>query len=110
MEFTATESGFKDGLGGASNSAATADYHYVLFGHQTDDQHPEYSGIYFEFDDQINGSVDCVTKITITNGVVEFMFKDGKKIVVRRGMEESPWSEFLRGIYDVFGDGLVRSA
>ncbi len=32
MEFTATESGFEDGMGGASNAADTKDYHYVLFG------------------------------------------------------------------------------
>lgn len=108
MEFTATESGFKDGLGGASNSAATADYHYVLFGRQTDDQHPEYSGIYFQFDSQVNGAVNCVTKIGIGNGIVEFVFKDGKKIVVKRSLEESQWSEFLRGIYDVFGDGFIQ--
>ena len=53
MEFTATESGFEGGMGGASNTAGTADHHYVLFGRQTDEQHPEFSGVYFEFDDQI---------------------------------------------------------
>lgn len=107
MEFIATESGFEDGMGGASNLAEGADYHYILFGRQTDDQYREYSGIYFEFDDQINGSVNCITKIVIGDGMVEFV-KSEMTIVVRNGLDESQWSEFLRGIYDVFGDDVVQ--
>ena len=108
MEFTATESGFEDGMGGASNAAGANDYHYVLFGRQTDDRHPECSGVYFEFDDQIHGSVDCVTRIVIADGVVEFELKDQEKILVRRGMGESQWSRFLRGINDAFRDDIVQ--
>lgn len=48
IEFVATESGFEAGVGGASNAAGTADYHYVLFGRQTDAQHPECTGVYFD--------------------------------------------------------------
>ena len=108
MEFTATESGFEDGMGGASNAADTKDYHYVLFGRQTDDQHPKCSGVYFEFDDQIHGSVDSVTRVVVADDVVEFELKDQQKIVVRRGMGEPQWSGFLRGIYDVFSDDIVH--
>ena len=72
MEFVATESGFEHGMGGASNAAGTADYHYVLFGRQTDAQHRECSGVYFEFDDQIHGGVDRVGAIAVTDDRVSF--------------------------------------
>jgi hypothetical protein len=108
MEFIATESGFEDGLGGASNAADTAEYHYVLFGRQTAKQHSEFSGVYFEFDDQIHGAVDRVTSITTGEDRVSFELRDGQKIVVRRGMVESQWSAFLRGIHDAFGDEIVH--
>jgi hypothetical protein len=108
MEFTATESGFEDGMGGASNAAGTADYHYVLFGRQTDEQHPERSGVYFEFDDQIHGAVDCITRVAIADDSVRFELRDGQKIVVRRGMPEPQWSGFLRGIHDAFGYEIVH--
>jgi hypothetical protein len=110
MEFTATEFGFEDGLGGASNGADTKDYHYILFGRQTDNQHPECDGVYFEFDDQSHGSVDSVTGVVIADDVVEFELKDDPKIVVRRGMSEPQWSGFVRGIYGVFRDDIVHKA
>jgi hypothetical protein len=108
MEFVATESGFEDGMGGASNAAGTADYHYVLFGRQTDSRHPASGGVYFEFDDQIHGRVDRVGAITVTDDCVNFELRDGQRITVKRGMAESQWSRFLLGIYDAFGDGIVR--
>lgn len=108
MEFVATESGFADGMGGASNAAGTSDYHYVLFGRDTDEQHPGRSGVYFEFDDQIHGAVDCVTGVAIADDRVSFELRDDQKIVVRRGMAESKWSGFLRGVYDAFGDEIVH--
>jgi hypothetical protein len=108
MEFIATESGFEEGMGGASNGAGTADYHYVLFGWDTDEQHPERSGVYFEFDDQIHGALDCVAAVAIADDCVSFQLQDGQKIVVRRGMAEPQWSSFLKGIYDAFGDEIVR--
>src|SRR6266699_442350 len=110
MEFTATESGFEDGMGGASNAAGTADYHYALFGRQTDEQHPECSGVYFEFDDQIHGTVDCITRVVIADDCVRFELRDGQKIVVRRGMAETQWSGFLRGIHDAFRDEIIHKA
>ena len=110
MEFTATESGYDNGLGGASNSKGTESYHYVLFGQQTDDQHPENSGIYFEFDDQIHGSVNCVARVVIADEFVEFELKDQKKIKVRRCMGDSHWNRFLNGIHDVFGDSMIQKA
>ncbi len=108
MEFFATESGFENGMGGASNAAGTADYHYVLFGRQIDQQHPECSGVYFEFDDQIHGAVDGVAAIAVTNDRASFELRDGQRIVVERGMAESQWSGFLRGIHDAFGDEIVH--
>ncbi len=110
MEFTATESGFEDGIGGASSAAGSADYHYVLFGRQTDEQHSECSGVYFEFDDQIHGSVGCVIRITIADSVVRFELRDGQSVVVRRGMAEPHWTEFLRGIHEAFGHEIVAEA
>ena len=108
MEFVATESGFEDGMGGASNVTGTADSHYVLFGRDTDEQRPERNGVYFEFDDQIHGAVDCVTEVSIADDSVRFELRDGQKIVVRRGMAEPQWSGFLRGIHDAFGDDIIR--
>ena len=108
MEFVATESGFEDGIGGASNAADTTDYYYVLFGRQTDDQHPECCGVYFEFDDQIHGAVDCVTGVVIADDRVSFALRDGQIIVVRCGMAEPQWSGFLRGIHDAFGDEITH--
>lgn len=96
-------------MGGASNAADTKDYHYVLFGRQTDDQHPECSGVYFEFDGQINGSVDCVTRIVVATWIVEFQLQDGRKIVVRRGMGESQWGGFLKGVHDALPKHIVQN-
>ncbi len=108
MEFTATESGLADGMWGASNGASAKDYHYVLFGRQTDIQHPECSGVYFEFDDQVHGSVDCVTKVLIAKDAVEFELKARQKIVVRRGIGDPQWTEFVRGILNVFQDDIIE--
>ena len=108
MEFVATESGFEDGMGGASNAAGTADYHYVLFGRDIDEQHPERSGVYFEFDDQIHGAVDIVTAVAIVDDSVRFELRAGQKIVVRRGMAETQWSGFLRGIHNAFRDEIIH--
>ena len=85
FEFSATESGFTDGLGGASNSAADDEYHYILFGRQMDSQHPEASGTYFECDDQINGGINLVERIAITNSEVTFALTNSEAIrVIRR--------------------------
>jgi hypothetical protein len=108
MEFIATESGFEDGMGGASNAVGTGDYHYVLFGRDTDEQHPERCGVYFEFDDQIHGAVDCVAAVAVADDRVRFRLRDGQNIVVRRGMAEPQWACFLRGIHDAFGDESVQ--
>ena len=108
MEFTATECGFDDGLGGACNAAAKKDYHYVLFGRQTDKQHPEFSGIYFEFDDQINGAANCVARVVVREGAVDFGLKDGSKITVFRGMMTTKWESFLSGIRDTFDHEIIQ--
>ena len=109
LEFTATECGFQDGLGGASTGAGTKTYHYVSFSRQTDDQHPEFNGVYFEYDDPRSGAGDCVKSVVVGERVVEFELKDRRKIIVRRGMDELQWSTFLRGIHDVFGDEIVQN-
>ena len=110
MEFTATESGFVDGMGGAASAASATDYHYVLFGRQTDEQHPEWSAVYFEFDDQIHGSVGNVTRVAIADGLVRFELRDGQTIAVRRGMAEPQGAGFLRGIHEAFGDEIIAKA
>jgi hypothetical protein len=109
FEFTATESGFADGFGGASNSEDEDDYHYVLFGRQTDAQHPENSGAYFEFDDQINGGVNLVRKIAVTNCHVTFILTEFKTIRVIRMMDDIGWQEFLRGITESFEPELIQA-
>lgn len=108
VEFTATEAGFKDGMGGASNAADTPDYHYVLFGRQTDDQHPEFGDVYFEFDDQLNGAVNSVTRVVVAEDRVEFELQQPPKILIQRGTSQTQWRKFVRGIREVFGDDLVH--
>ena len=108
MEFTATECGFDNGLGGASNAAAKKDYHYVLFGRQIDEQHPEYNGAYFEFDDQINGAANCVARVVVRDGAVDFGLKDRRKITVLRGMMAAEWDRFLNGIRDTFDHEIIQ--
>jgi hypothetical protein len=110
MEFIATESGFEHGLGGASNATSEADYHYVLFGEQSDEQHPKNSGVYFEFDDQIHGSVNSVTGVVVLDDAVRFELKDLITIVVRRGMGEQQWNEFLKGVRDTFSADIIQDA
>jgi len=107
IEFTATETEFKDGLGGASNSKASGAYHYILFGKQVDPQHSWNSGLYFEFDSQRNGGVNRVTKVVLTQGEVRFSLGDREAILVRRSQDDKGWQKFAEGVHEVFG-GLVE--
>ncbi len=96
-------------MGSASIGSGTKNHHYVLFGSEADDQHPEFYGVYFEFDDPRDGELDRVRSVVVGNGVVEFELKDRRRIIVRRGMDELQWSTFLRGIHDVFGVEIVQN-
>jgi hypothetical protein len=107
MRFSATEAGFQDGLGGASNNRSKGASHYVLFGLQEDNQHSGNSGVYFEYDDQANGSVNGVEHVIVSNDMVEFLLADGTKIVVVRKMPEQDWASFLHGIDSVFEAGQI---
>jgi hypothetical protein len=102
VAFTATEMGFADGLGGASNSKASAPYHYVLFGKQVDPQHAWNSGIYFEFDGQQNGEVNHVAKITVTPTGAQFALHSGGIISVKRSEDDASWRKFVEGVHEVF--------
>ncbi len=108
MEFTATECRFQDGLGCASVGAGTKNYHYVLFSRQTDDKHPEFNGVYFEYDDPLNGVGDLVGSVVVGDRFVEFQLKDRRRIVVRRGTDEPQWSAFLIGIHYAFQDDIIQ--
>ena len=108
IEFIATEIGFDKGLGGASNAKGVKPYHYLLFGKQVDEQHPEYSGVYFEFDSQINGSVNQVVKILIADKAVSFELKSGNILSVKCGASDLQWNEFLNGIHDVFTASTIQ--
>ncbi len=108
MEFTATECRFQDGLGSASAGTGTKNYHYVLFSRQTDDQHPEFNGVYFEYDDPLNGVGELVKNVVVGDRYVEFQLKDRRRIVVRCGTDEPQWSTFLRGIRDAFQDDIIQ--
>jgi len=102
VEFTATEMGFNDGVGGASNSKASAPYHYFLFGKQVDPQHSWNSGIYFEFDGQRNGGVNRVAKVALTSDGAQFTLRSGEMISVRRGEDDASWQKFVEGVHEVF--------
>jgi hypothetical protein len=102
IDFTATEAGFPDGLGGASNARGGGDYHYFLFGVQEDRQHPSNSGVYFEYDSRGNGGVNQVIGVSIEENAVEFSLKAGEVILVRSGVRSEERDEFLRGVRAVF--------
>ncbi len=107
IEFAATEAGFEEGLGGASNACSTADYHYLLFGRQVDELSAENTGVYFEYDDQSNGTVDGVRRVVVEDGKVTFEL-DAETIVVGCRVEDGSWDAFLRGIEEVFPKGVAR--
>ena len=107
MKFKATEIGFSDGLGGASNSQSSDEYHYFLFGAGEDEQHPEYSGIYFEYDDQINGGVNLVKDIILETFIVTFSLIDGNIIVADCSGCINKWDEFLVGIQSTFSQNII---
>jgi len=96
IDFIATEVGFTDeGLGGASNANSDAAYHYILFGEQDD-------GVYFEYDDQSNGSVREIADVRICDDHVIFSLRDGKRVTVRCGASEADWATLLEGVASVF--------
>ncbi len=95
-------------MGGASNSGSSQEYHYVLFGIQEDIQHPCKSGIYFEYDDQINGSLNQVQHIFVSDTMAKFVLNDATKIIVRNTVSVTEWQGFLRGIELVFGANKIR--
>ena len=68
---------------------------------QVDRQHPKNSGVYFEFDDQINGAVNSVNRIRLRVGEAEFTMNDGKTITVKRDAGNK-WDEFVAGIRSTF--------
>ena len=108
LEFTATECGFQDGLGSACSGAGTKQHHYVLFSRQTDPRHPEFNGMYFEYDDPLNGVGELVERVLVGDQSVEFQLRDRRRIIVRRGTDEPQWIGFLRGIQDAFQGDIIQ--
>ena len=100
LDFNATECGFDDGIGGASNADGDGETRYVLFGKDGD-------GVYFEYDDQIHGGVGRVAGIAVHVDRVVFTLVDQMVIAVRKGMADRKWSEFLAGVRRVFPAGIV---
>jgi hypothetical protein len=109
IKFIATEAGFKNGLGGASNAKLVGKSHYILFGTQTDLKHPENSGIYFEYDSQSNGSINAIEAVRIGANVVAFKLKKGKSIEVQCNVSADEWHEFKRGIHTVFPQSSIHA-
>jgi hypothetical protein len=109
LEFAATEAGFENGLAGASNAKLASAYHYILFGKQVDPQHPENSGVYFEHDSQLQGSVNAVTRVVLGDDAVHFRLRGEISIAVRRGGDEQDWRQFVAGVREVFGELAVET-
>jgi hypothetical protein len=107
IEFDATEMGFNDGVGGASNAKSSAAYHYFLFGKQVDPQHSWNSGIYFEFDGQQNGGVNRVASVILAQDGAQLRLHTGDIISVRRTADDASWQKFIEGVDEVF-EGLVE--
>ncbi|MCA9233445.1 MAG: hypothetical protein KDA57_22585, partial [Planctomycetales bacterium] len=89
MHFEATEVGFDGAIGGASNSDFEAGYHYVLFGID-----PDSGDVYFEYDDQANGSVGEVEQVVVKKQFVKFVLKAGAMVTVGFQQCQSGWPEF----------------
>jgi len=102
--FTATEAGYANGLGRASNSKGLESYHYVQFGRSPDGK----PGHQFEFDDVHYRSVNGVIKVAVARRVVEFDLKDQKVIIMREDLADVEWNRFLKGILEVFGDSIIE--
>ena len=100
LDFAATESGFDEGMGGASNAAGTGEQHYVLFGKDGD-------GVYFEYDDQIHGGIDQVKQISIHPDRVLFTLRDDDTITVRKQMSDAQWDELIAGLQRTFPPAIV---
>lgn len=75
----------------------------VLFGRDPGD-----NSVYFEFDDQIHGSVNAVTRVVIDEESIEFELKEHQTILVRRGVAKLQWNRFLQGIHDAFGADIIQ--
>lgn len=89
-------------MGGASNSKGGGQYRYVLFGTQEDAQHPENGGVYFEYDDQSNGAINCVKAVSVGGKSVRFELKAGKSIEVTCEVSSEEWESLKQGIRAVF--------
>lgn len=107
MKFMATEAGFKDGVGGASNARSAEAYHYVLFGAQEERQHSRNSGIYFEYDGQSNGAVNCVESVSMGDKTVAFKLRGGKSIEIKVNVSGREWIAFKKGIRQVFPKSVI---
>ena len=103
IEFNAIESGFSDGLGGASG-----DHYYVVFGLQGDSQ--DGKDVYFEFDDQINGGVNLVSQIVVSHSDVTFTLLNSATIRAIRNMDDAGWSKFLQCITETFEPQIVQAS
>src|SRR4051794_38078738 len=102
IEFTATEMGFDNGLGGTSNSKSPAPYHYILFGNQVDPQHAWNSGIYFEFDNQRNAGLNRIARVVLGQEEACFTLSSHETITVRRAQDGISWQKFTEGVHEVF--------
>jgi hypothetical protein len=79
LEFTALEGGFDDEDGphfclmcGVSGRDADGADHYLNFQRGFEDEDPsEDWGVHFEFDDQINGAYNCISRCRLTQTVLE---------------------------------------
>jgi len=107
MKFKATEIGFENGMGGASNSSCEDEYHYILFSIQNDDDNSENHGVYFEYDDQINGEIDQVQKIIIGLKYLEFSLGEDESIIIDCCGFTKQWDDLVSGIYSIFPNNLI---
>lgn len=107
VSFVATELGFRDDLGGASNATAGGAQHYVLFGRQPDARHPGNESVYFEYDDQANGGVDQVERVVLGRVKVDFSLKSGVVIAIDCRPCTADWADFRTGVLETFPLAVV---
>lgn len=102
LTFIASECGFADGVGGASNTESDEQQHYVLFGKDGD-------GVYFEFDDQMNGGTGQVRVIHILPDAVTFDLNSHESITVKRGCGDVEWNTFLDALRHTYDGDVFAS-
>ena len=113
IKFKATEFGVHEEFDyitcGVSNSESDQEEHYFFFHRFFDQDGWDKGKIYFEIDDQINGSYEMVTKCILNNNIFEIRLSKGcdwysklEKIIVSLPNRPDEIIDFTNGLKKLF--------